>query len=354
MKFKSFSLLSVFLLFLFLLFNIAFISITDPYFHYHKPLSFLSYEMSTDNARYLNYGIAKHFNYDTVIIGSSLTANTKPSELSDSIFGDSIKVINYGSTIKENYDLLNTILLNRKVKNIIWGLDFSRLLCHKDEMVNFSLPEYLYDDSIFNDVNYLLNIDVLLDELNNINHTISKKKSTTFDEYANWSDENTKYGKEILSTMYWRTTDINNTDNSFLDDDLKRRIDENLKQNIISLVQSHPETNFILFIPPQSIYFFDSWYAQGMLKCNLDAHNYIISRLASFPNIQLYSFFYTTEWCTNLENYKDISHYGEWINSGILQDIKTEKNQINQDNIDSISNYIKDFYLSFDYNSLFK
>ena len=59
----------------------AVVAVIDPYFHYGKGLSCLSYPLH--NQRYQNDGIAKHFDYDAVIIGSSMTENFKPSELDE-------------------------------------------------------------------------------------------------------------------------------------------------------------------------------------------------------------------------------------------------------------------------------
>ena len=50
----------------------------DPFFHYHKPNSTFYYTL--DNARSQNDGILKHFDYDAVITGSSITENFKTSE----------------------------------------------------------------------------------------------------------------------------------------------------------------------------------------------------------------------------------------------------------------------------------
>ena len=66
------------------------IAVVDPYFHYHKPLPYFSYTL--DNERYQNDGILRHFDYDAVITGSSMTENFKPSEL-DELFGvNAVKV----------------------------------------------------------------------------------------------------------------------------------------------------------------------------------------------------------------------------------------------------------------------
>ena len=45
--------------------------ICDPFFHYHKPIK--GYPYALENERYQNDGIAKHFDYELMITGSSTT-----------------------------------------------------------------------------------------------------------------------------------------------------------------------------------------------------------------------------------------------------------------------------------------
>lgn len=63
--------------------------IFDPYFHYHKPFSFISYRLYDE--RYINDGISRHFDYDAIITGTSMAQNFKTSEV-DALFGvESVK-----------------------------------------------------------------------------------------------------------------------------------------------------------------------------------------------------------------------------------------------------------------------
>ncbi|MBQ8041585.1 MAG: hypothetical protein IJ274_17270, partial [Lachnospiraceae bacterium] len=62
----------------------TFMVVVDPYFHYHKPLNGLGY--SLENERYQNDGIVKHFSYDAIITGSSMTECFRPSEMKE-LFG---------------------------------------------------------------------------------------------------------------------------------------------------------------------------------------------------------------------------------------------------------------------------
>lgn len=55
--------------------------IVDPYFHYHKPLSFLSYRIYEE--RYVNDGISRHFTYDAVITGTSMSRTLRQVNLTN-------------------------------------------------------------------------------------------------------------------------------------------------------------------------------------------------------------------------------------------------------------------------------
>ena len=52
---------------------IALVVYVDPFFHYHKPLKNFNYVV--DNQLTQNPGMAEHLEYDSVILGSSMTVN---------------------------------------------------------------------------------------------------------------------------------------------------------------------------------------------------------------------------------------------------------------------------------------
>ena len=79
----------------------------DPYMHFHKPDT-ERYFYSLDNQRSQNDGITKHFDYNAIITGTSMTENFMATEV-DSIFNvNSIKVPYSGATYKEINDNLKT------------------------------------------------------------------------------------------------------------------------------------------------------------------------------------------------------------------------------------------------------
>ena len=50
----------------------AVVAYVDPFMHYHKPLTDVFY-YNLNNERSQNDGITKHFDYDALITGSSMT-----------------------------------------------------------------------------------------------------------------------------------------------------------------------------------------------------------------------------------------------------------------------------------------
>ena len=57
-----------------MLFSVAAATVViDPFLHYHGPLAGLEYPLLDE--RYQNDGIARHFSYDALITGTSMTQN---------------------------------------------------------------------------------------------------------------------------------------------------------------------------------------------------------------------------------------------------------------------------------------
>ena len=70
------------------------------------------------------------------------------------------------------------------------------------------------------------------------------------------------------------------------------------------------------------------------------------------PNIKLYSFTNCTNITTNLNYYKDMTHYGEWVNSYMLKAMREGKCLLTKENYKEYLQEERFFYTTFDYNSL--
>lgn len=324
----------------------------DPLFHYHKPLQ--DYEYPLNDERYQNDGITRNFEYDGIITGSSMSENFKTSEADDIFNAKFIKVAFSGGRYKEvNDNLKRAYDAGKNIRYVIRNLDYSYLVLDKNEYrKDAEYPTYLYNDNILDDVQYVLNKSILLNQTRNvIKYTQAGNKTTTFDAYANWNRAFSFGAETVLSTY---TLGEKEKDERILLENEVVMIQENIQQNVTDLADQHPETVFYLFFPPYSICYWDMLNNSGEINWRIDAEQIAIEKLLKHPNIKLYSFCNEFELICNLDNYKDCAHYGEWVNSWILEWMRNEKHLVTEENYEEYIEEIKEFYRSYDYSQLRK
>lgn len=334
---------------------IIFASVTiyiDPLFHYHKPLN--KYKYPINNERYQNDGITRNFEYESIITGTSMTENFKKSE-ADKIFeSDFIKVPFSGGYYKEiNDNLKRAYSSGKNIKYIIRCLDYSHLVEYKDAYrEDISYPFYLYNNNLFDDMNYVFNKSILFEQTRSvIKHTKTEIKTTNFDDYANWNNYYTFGAETVLSTY---TLDETASTAQVFSEDERSMVLGNIRQNVTSLAGEHPETTFYYFFPPYSICYWDGLKNDGQIDWRIDAEQAAIEEILKYPNIKLYSFCNNFELVCNLDNYKDQAHYGEWVNSLILEWIHNGEYLLTKDNYKEYIKTIREFYNYYDYSSLHK
>ena len=187
----------------------------DPFFHYHAPLPAYHYpqkEYPANNERYLNDGISRNFSYDGIITGTSMTENIKASEADRLFDARFIKVPYAGAKYKEiNDNLIRAFQADREIKYIIRALDYNDLVVYKDAYdETFRYPYYLYNDNPFDDVRYVLNKSVLLNEtMSVVKAPDGMGSAVNFDTYANWNSYySAKFGaRYVLATYRLRKED---------------------------------------------------------------------------------------------------------------------------------------------------
>ena len=334
------------LLIVFALFTI----IIDPYFHFHAPINGMSYSFSEEI--YVNNGILRHFDYNGIIIGTSMTQNFKTSE-ADKLFDRKfVKTPFSGESYRGISQHLATALSsNDNVKTVIWGLDASRVFDDKDILRHDEYPDYLYDEDPFNDVNYVLNKDVFFKEdLSTITYSLGGYATTDFDSYSNWNDLY-EYGKQEVFKRYERLQKTN--ESKTFEETHKQIIKGNIEQNVGALVNRYNSVDFYIFIPPYSVCYFDDMNQKGELDFFLKGLEYQTQLLLEYDNVHVFGFFNNAQLICNLDNYKDTIHYGEWVNSWILECINKDEFRLTKSNYIQYYEEIDDYYLNYDYEAIY-
>lgn len=317
----------------------------DPFFYYHRPFND-NYHLEWAYPRYYNDGILKHFEYDSIILGTSMCNNFRTSKV-ETLFGmdETIKINASGSYFNEtNVYLQEAFACNPDIKLIVRSIDLDCLNLTKDtESIYAREAYYLRDNNIFNDVNYIFSKKAML-ECWKVGHV-------SWDEYLSWRGRPTGR-KYLLGDSVWNREEIPKQEQ--LDDNTVRQVFENVKQNIVNIMEENPNTEFYLFFTPYSVCVWEEWLYSGELDKQIQIQKIAIEEILECKNVHLFSFCNDFKTVSNLDNYIDKKHYAEWVNDGMLDYMYQGIYQLTKDNYMDYLDEIAVFYMTYPYDSLYK
>ena len=328
----------------------------DPFFHYHEPRTDEFY-YTLDNQRSQNDGIVKHFSYQGLITGTSMTENFHVSTFGRFWDYSFVKVPLEGATFRETGDMIRTALQeNEDLRIVVRGLDMTRFRDDKDAIRTDlgDYPTYLYDNDIFNDVHYIFNRDVVFSRVYRMirdrNNPDATRGITPFDEYSNWMNGGCAFGK---NTLYPDGVTVKEPErNDDLPDIDLEILRENVRQNVTAIAREYPGVQFYCFFPPYSAKWWQEEMESGRLEQQIEAERVVIEELLTCRNIFVYSFNNMTNITTDLNNYKDATHYGDWINSLMVRYMYDDRGLLSAENYEAYLEEEKEFYSTFDYAGL--
>ena len=283
----------------------------DPFYHYHKPWFGLK-AVLTDK-EYQCIGTLYHFDYDALLVGSSVVENNNNSWYDDAYHCTTIKAVrSYGATADLCY-LLDAAYENHSIKQVFYNIDPSSLSA--DPVPTFQstgCPMYLYDQNPLNDVQYLFNKDVLLKK---IPYLLVQSFFSDYDENEsyNWAQWKS-FNQASALGLYFRprTTQKMLPQNAY---------QTQLSGNIALLtaqVAAHPQTQFHFFFPAYSMLWWDGIYRTGERDAYIYNEKQVVKALLAYDNVTIYCFQNTPDVITNLDNYLDSIHFSPAINKWML------------------------------------
>lgn len=274
----------------------------DPFYHYHAPIAGLPLRL--EYGQYQNPGVAQNMDYDTLLLGTSVTANFHTGHLDERFGGTSKKLIVLGGTFSELTPALELGLKTHEVGRVFWGVDSNRFRPFEEEPRE-ELPLYLYNQDPFDDLQYLLNKDVFFWDVTDLlemawTHDLGDGENGGYipNKDAVWS-------KDVVLSTYARPESVTQgvEKTAFLS------VTQDSLEVLLGEVDAHPETTFTFFLPPYSILFWDQTIRNGELDATLEMHRVVLEKLSSRPNAQVFYFMDALDIITNLDNYCDYIHY---------------------------------------------
>ena len=322
---KQWAALTLFLLSLGVGGTIAAVAIIDPFEVYHKATAFIP-PITNSTQIYSNAGIAKNYAYDSVVIGSSMTENFRPSQLNRLFGGQFVKLsINAGSSFNHK-QMMDMAFSTHDVRRVIYGIDLEALT-YFYKTPKCKMPDYLYDDNLLNDVAYWFNVSVLTKYIPKCLLTLGQSDPNQIDTMYMWSDLYT-YGKDAaLAEIEFSARRVEQRE-AGEKAELSHQSLMNVQHNFLPYIEQHPDTQFIFFFPPYSLASWYQSYAGGNLEHDLHQKQALTEALLAYDNVQVYDFQARTDWICNLDNYIDARHYSGAINDAMAEDMAAGENRI--------------------------
>ena len=303
----------------------ALVVYVDPFFHYHAPLQGFPYIV--DNQLSQNPGMARNMTYNSCIIGSSMTVKFDTDDFKEIMGLDTLKLSYSGAYPKDDSNILSIVFeenslarKNSSVDAVFFAMDIP-VMAADTETVKYERPEYLYDDSLLNDVKYVLNKDVLFQYI--FRPIVQGKGSDLSEIYFSW------WTPEYYNIQWVMHTyeEPPKSDQVITADDVLPTTKANLEKNILPFVEQHPETQFYFFFPPYSILYWHNVMQDNSFEATFAQYQYVADRLLEYDNVHLF-YFQNMEEVTDLNNYADYSHYKPEINKYMVECFNSGEHEI--------------------------
>ena len=342
--------------------SIIFLSVIfyyDPLKIFHKPWNYKEYLQS--NMREQALGILKYWDYDSLILGTSILENTSSEEASDTLGGKFINISMAGSDYFERSIILDYALKNKKIKKVLYSLDNLDKTSMGDPNYHFKNWDYLYDDNIGNDIKIYLNSKYLkcLFSFENKKQCMGgkrdfdrpkawfkvKKHIATLGGFDKWienkEEKNMKHAFHIISDSLKRIESgksIPNQTNIIFG---LGKMKTYLNKYVLPYSKTYPDTEFILIVPPYSRLAFAIGAQTNMnaFSIYLRSIKYLVRVSNNNPNIKIYAWG-NNMFLNKIENYRDLTHFSSEINSWMLKSIQKNEGLLTIKNVDA---YLEEF-----------
>lgn len=299
--------------------------IIDPFVHYHAPIGKLA-ACETDE-RGAMIGIAKNMDYDTAIIGSSMSENFVESWFEDGVLGNEcVKLCMQGGHFDDYSMLLAAATARPEVKRIVYSMDNYVLLNVPDDYPT-TIPDYMANDTVKDDAYYIWNKSVALYYLpvfliNNV------MEGFTADNAYVWADDNV-FDKYVARATYDPVRLMKRADEEPFDKYFPYA--DQFIEGITPYIEARPDVEFDFYAPPYSILYWDDCVRHGRLTAEICMLNKVYEKLLSYDNVRIFYFQDEYDIIANLYNYKDYSHYDQPINYYIYECIRDGKKEITRE-----------------------
>ena len=317
----------------------AVVYLVDPCLYYRMPDK---WEPVFFSERYQGAGLAKNVPADTVLVGTSMAANYRASEVGETFGGSAVRITIPDGYLSEFDQVMDVVFRSQTPKRVVFALDLN-IPVRDESGVTGAMPEYLYNDSLLDDAKYLLNKDTLYYSLY-VLMTNRWGGGQTLDESFTW-DEGIWWNHMTALENYTRPDIAAQSADA-------AAFRENAARNLAVVegwLRAHPDTEFDIFFPPYSILFWDKTARLGQTEAMLSALEQACNTLLTYDNVKLYGFWLDREIGENLDNYCDYVHHSGTVCRRILEKMAAGEDRLTAENTEKVLANWRDFVVDYDY-----
>lgn len=282
---------------------------------------------------YLSPGLVKNYDYDTLIVGSSMAQNFDMDMFRNALGATPLRIGLGGILPTEITQILNLSYETQKPDRIFIGID---LTTFKNEATKNRLPQYLFKDDILSRMRYLLNyevwfrylpVDIALVMADQVGIALPQKYADqkSIDKLGDWSLDYPVWGESVVLKNYKTGQySVSMTDST----DLLKKLTANI--DIFFSECDFEKGEHIFFFPPYSSLFWAEQQNREQFDILLQAKQYFIEK-AIQHNVSVYDF-QCADFTMDLDNYKDTTHYMSHINDWMVECFANKEFLITREN----------------------
>ena len=282
----------------------------------------------TGTQRYHFAGIIRHYDFDRIIIGTSMSENFLPSSVDQEFgYGNTLNAAISGASIFEQYEVLSFAFEQATVKEVIWGIDFPSFVSDDNDF-----PKYLYSTKPLAVVKYILDPSIVRMAIKDF--LASKERgghapsSNLFDKFTYYWANSAIFSEDIVLEMW---EDYKKRESSHESYPIQKMIDS-FRNTVLETILTYEDVHFYVFFPPYSILYFLYLKEECPISFEhvMSFKQSIIEALRPLNNVTILDFQNRCDIICDLNNYKDVSHFSGDISDEIIREIAACKTSCKQ------------------------
>ncbi len=316
---------------------IAFNAWVDPFQHYRKAGPFPA-RFYPAWQRYENPGLARHYDYDRIVTGSSLMENLVPAEVDRTLGGRTINLSVSAQTAYDAGQLLRVALATGKPRHIVMNLDYNAFSGVPDRSgFTEPFPGYLYDDARWNDLPYLLGIGTLRKSLETALGLEWTRFNTDPKRMWYWAE-----GYQFFAAKAVQALDPANLNARFRQPDRTLEgMKASFEANLAPLIEKYPGTRFTFVYAPYAILVWLDFQQRNQVEVTLQFRDWLFERTRAHGNVEIFDFHAEPSIVMDLDHFTDIYHYSPKLSRALVEAIAAGRYKLTREMLDANNAWLR-------------